>query len=124
MNNEKRLIRNAISYKESEFRKITIAETKVALEIIRLASQSQEIEDLMKGLDYCYFIRQAMEEVGIIRYDEIDSSEEEIKSLENEIDRRLLVSGKIVVMGETRETSLDSFLSCLVLEVIAAGLDY
>ena len=93
MNKEKEileeLLRKAILYEEDKLREITIAEAKAALEIVKLASQSLEPENLMKGLGYCHFIQQAKEEVAIIGYDEINSSKEEIELLENEIARKL-----------------------------------
>ena len=92
-----KLLRNAIFYKEDELREITIAEAKASLEIARIVfeSQSQNPESLMRGLGYCHFIQRSIIETEIFGYDEIGSSEKEIKSLKKGIIQRLLDSGTL-----------------------------
>ncbi len=99
------MLRNAILYNEDRLRETTILEAKISLEIARMVfeSQSQEPENLMKGLGYCHFIWQSITEIGIIRYDEIDSSEKEIKSLENKIIQKLRASGALTEIKKVKK---------------------
>jgi len=127
-----KLIRNAIFYDKDELRKITIMEATVSLEAAEIASQSKNIETLMEGLGHCHFIQRSIEEIQIIRYDEIGSSEEKIKSLENEIKWKLFISGGFIVMREIGGGRIEevgeeeevSFLYYLIFKVLAEGLDY
>lgn len=83
---------NQISYKEVELnktiRKGAIKGALLQLEIIRLASQSQDPEVLEKGLSYFFLLWETMKDMEI-KDDEIKSSKEEIRLLGNEIAQKL-----------------------------------
>jgi len=94
-------LRYNISRKEKELREIVIMEAEKLLEIVKDAVESQDPEVLIRGLDHCRFLQGIMAVSGI-RHDEINSSEEEIELLENEITRKLLDSGTLIVVEEIR----------------------
>ena len=81
-------LRNKISYKEEERNRIikegAIKDILLQLEIVKYTVQSQDVEVLERGLGYCLLIQEIIRDLEI-GYDEINSSKEEIKSLENEI---------------------------------------
>lgn len=85
-------LRNNISYEEERLNEIikegAIKDALTRLEIVRLASQSQYPEVLEKGLGY-YLLLQKLREDLKIKYDEINSSKEEMKSLGNKILQKL-----------------------------------
>ena len=108
-------LRNKISYKEEERNRIikegAIKDILLQLEIVKYAVQSQNPEVLKKGLVYCLLIQEIIRDLEI-GYDEINSSEEKIKSLENEIVCKLpvlpsLFPNIVIIAGKDSEEEIN-----------------
>jgi|GEM_PF-4416501 len=99
-------IRNVISYKEEKLRRIAteagIEEVKVMIGILEDAVKSQDSEILIRGLNYYQVIQTTMA-VLEIEHDKIDSSEEKLMSLANEIFERLPTEIKLAIIARMED---------------------
>ena len=99
-------IRNAISYKEEELKRIAteagIEEVKVMIGILEDTVKSQDPKILIRGLNY-YQVLQVTMAVLEIEHDKIGSNEEKLMSLANEIFEGLPIEIKLAIIARMED---------------------